>query len=58
MNALVKLSRSAVVDAPIEAVWRLLRDFNSHAEWHPAIAASRIEAGEASDVAGQCALSA
>src|SRR5207342_1250798 len=48
----VRVLRSAVVDAPIDAVWRLLRDFNSHAEWHPAIAASRIEAGEGSDVVG------
>lgn len=52
MSRLVRVSRSAVVDAPIDAVWHLLRDFNSHAEWHPAIAASRIEAGEGGDMVG------
>jgi NADPH:quinone reductase-like Zn-dependent oxidoreductase/uncharacterized protein YndB with AHSA1/START domain len=52
MNAVVRLSRSTVIDAPIDAVWRLLRDFNSHATWHPAIAESRIEAGEAGDTVG------
>jgi NADPH:quinone reductase-like Zn-dependent oxidoreductase len=52
MNRTVSLSRSTVIDAPVEVVWHLLRDFNSHAAWHPAIAASRIEAGEAGDVVG------
>lgn len=35
--------RSAVIDAPIEAVWDVLRDFNSHHRWHPAISHSAIE---------------
>ncbi len=35
--------RSAVIDAPIEVVWDVLRDFNSHGRWHPAIAESAIE---------------
>jgi NADPH:quinone reductase-like Zn-dependent oxidoreductase len=52
MSAVVSLSRSAIIDAPVDAVWHLLRDFNSHSAWHPAIAASRIEAGEAGDVVG------
>src|SRR5262249_42709612 len=52
MKAIVRITRSAVVDAPVDAVWRLVRDFNSHAEWHPAIAASRIEAGEGGDTVG------
>ena len=43
---MVRIARSCVIDAPIEAVWRLLRDFNSHADWHPAIGASHIEAGD------------
>jgi NADPH:quinone reductase-like Zn-dependent oxidoreductase len=48
----VRLMRSGVIDAPAEAVWHLLRDFNSHDEWHPAIDASRIEAGEPGDQVG------
>ena len=52
MNAVVRLSRSTVIDAPVDAIWRLLRDFNGHESWHPAIAESRIEAGEAGDSVG------
>jgi NADPH:quinone reductase-like Zn-dependent oxidoreductase len=35
--------RSAVIDAPIDRVWAVLRDFNSHARWHPVVASSRME---------------
>ncbi len=49
---MIKVSRSTVIDAPIDAVWAVVRDFNSHADWHPAIAASVIENGEASDQVG------
>jgi NADPH:quinone reductase-like Zn-dependent oxidoreductase len=52
MNAIVRVRRSTVIDAPSDVVWRLLRDFNSHQAWHPAIAASRIEADEPSDMVG------
>ncbi|HVI91507.1 MAG TPA: SRPBCC family protein, partial [Dongiaceae bacterium] len=48
----VRVMRSGVIDAPAAAVWHLLRDFNSHDGWHPAIAQSRIEAGEAADLVG------
>jgi NADPH:quinone reductase-like Zn-dependent oxidoreductase len=48
----IRLMRSAVIDAPPAAVWHLLRDFNSHGQWHPAIDASRIEAGESADLVG------
>ena len=49
---MIKVTRSAVIDAPIETVWALLRDFNSHADWHPAIEVSEIENGEAPDQIG------
>jgi NADPH:quinone reductase-like Zn-dependent oxidoreductase len=52
MNAVVRVRRSTVIDAPPDQVWRLLRDFNSHRSWHPAIAASRIEADEPADMVG------
>jgi NADPH:quinone reductase-like Zn-dependent oxidoreductase len=48
----VRLMRSGVIDAPAEVVWHLLRDFNSHDGWHPAVASSAIEAGELSDQVG------
>lgn len=43
---LQKVVRSTVIDAPIERVWAVLRDFNSHDQWHDVVAASRIESGE------------
>jgi NADPH:quinone reductase len=49
---LQKIVRSTVIDAPIERVWEVLRDFNSHDRWHPAIASSAIEGGERSDQVG------
>ena len=49
---MVKVRRSAVVDVPIEALWAVLRDFNSHARWHPAIAESVIEEGREADEVG------
>jgi NADPH:quinone reductase-like Zn-dependent oxidoreductase len=44
--------RSGVIDAPIDAVWDLLRDFNGHASWHPAIATSAMEPGHGADQVG------
>lgn len=49
---LVRVTRSTVIDAPIEDVWKVLRDFNSHAAWHPAIAQSRIEDDAPADQVG------
>lgn len=49
---LQRVVRSTVIDAPIERVWAVLRDFNSHDQWHPAIEASHIEGGERSDQVG------
>ena len=41
-----------MIAAPIDDLWAILRDFNSHALWHPAVAASAVEAGEAGDQVG------
>lgn len=49
---LQKVVRSTVIDAPIERVWAVLRDFNSHDQWHTVVDASRIERGEKSDQVG------
>ncbi len=49
---MIRVRRSAVIDAPIERVWAVLRDFNSHAAWHPAVGPSEIENGEPSDQIG------
>ena len=49
---LQKVVRSTVIDAPIERVWAVIRDFNSHDQWHDVVETSRIEGGEASSQVG------
>ena len=49
---MIRVRRSAVIDAPIERVWAVLRDFNSHSAWHPAVGPSTIEHGESPDQVG------
>ena len=49
---MIRVRRSAVLDTPIERVWEVLRDFNSHSLWHPAVGESRIERDEPSDQVG------
>ena len=49
---MIRVTRSAVIDAPIERVWTILRDFNSHTAWHPVVAESAIENDEPSDQVG------
>src|SRR2546426_4796058 len=51
-SEMTRVTRSAVIDAPIERVWAVLRDFNSHTAWHPVVAESEIEGGEPSDQVG------
>ena len=34
---MAEVRRSTVIDAPVERVWQLLRDFNGHDAWHPAV---------------------
>ena len=46
---MLKVLRSAIIEVPIESVWDVLRDFNSHSQWHPAIDDSAIERGQVSD---------
>lgn len=52
MPTLQKVVRSTIIDAPIERVWAVLRDFNSHDQWHAVVDQSRIEGGEKSDQVG------
>ena len=49
---MVKIVKSTIMDAPVEAVWDVLRDFNGHDVWHPAVADSHIERGQPSDRIG------
>ena len=49
---LQRVVRSTVIDAPIERVWQVIRDFNSHEQWHDVVAQSRIEGRDRSDQVG------
>ena len=49
---MIRVDESTVIDAPLERVWSIIRDFNGHEDWHPAIARSRIEDGRAGDAVG------
>ncbi|GJL84118.1 MAG: hypothetical protein DHS20C01_37520 [marine bacterium B5-7] len=49
---MVTVARSTVIDAPIDAVWRMLRDFNGHDRWHPAVKQSHLESGKRTDQVG------
>ena len=49
---MVQVVKSTVLDHPVEEVWAVLRDFNGHDEWHPAVADSEIERGQTSDRIG------
>jgi len=49
---LQKVTRSTIIDAPIERVWAVLRNFNSHDQWHDVVAQSRIEGHDKPDQVG------
>lgn len=49
---MVKVFKSTIMNAPVEAVWDVLRDFNGHDRWHPAVATSQIERNNPSDLVG------
>ncbi|WP_142846621.1 SRPBCC family protein [Telmatospirillum sp. J64-1] len=47
-----KAYASAIIPAPVESVWAVVRDFNALPSWHPGIARSEIEEGRAPDSVG------
>lgn len=49
---MARVCASTIIAAPIDVVWRMLRDFNGHDRWHPAVASSQIEAPESADMVG------
>lgn len=49
---MAKAYASAIIDAPVQAVWSVIRDFNALPIWHPAIATSHIEDALSPDVVG------
>ena len=49
---MIRVVRSTVIDAPIAAVWQILRDFNGHDRWHPIVRRSRLEESKRTDQIG------
>ncbi len=52
MSRVVRVRRATVLDAPVDAVWRILRDFNGHDRWHPIVERSALEGGRRTDQVG------
>lgn len=48
----VNVRRSTVIHAPVAQVWEILRDYNGHDRWHPAVADSELEDDHATDMIG------
>jgi len=42
---MIRIYVSSVIDAPLDKVWPLVRDFNSLPQWHPRMVESEIEGG-------------
>lgn len=49
---MIRVDESAIIDRPVDQVWALLRDFNGHDRWHPAIRESHMQGGAPSDRIG------
>jgi hypothetical protein len=48
----IKVYTSSVIDAPADAVWAQIRDFNGLPKWTPFVAESRIEGNQPADKVG------
>jgi hypothetical protein len=44
-NNQVEVTSSSVIEAPIAALWALVKDFNDTSQWHPDVTDSRLESG-------------
>ena len=49
---MIKVYTSSVIDAPADAVWARVRDFNGLPHWTPFVVESRIEEGQPADRIG------
>jgi hypothetical protein len=49
---MVKVVKSTILETSVDRAWEVLRDFNGHDTWHPAVADSTVERGRPSDVVG------
>ncbi|MEM1400809.1 MAG: SRPBCC family protein [Pseudomonadota bacterium] len=49
---MAKVYASAVIGAPADAVWQVVRNFNDLPGWHPGVSESRIEEARPADQIG------
>jgi hypothetical protein len=49
---MIRVITSSVINAPVETVWKTIRDFNDLPSWHPALVTSKVEDGGPSDRVG------
>ncbi|MEO0635316.1 MAG: SRPBCC family protein [Pseudomonadota bacterium] len=49
---MIRVDTSTIINASVPEVWAIIRDFNGHVDWHPAIATSKIEGGRSGDAVG------
>jgi len=49
---MIRVTTSSVIDAPADAVWAAIRDFNALPDWQPGIVKSTIEDGGSADRIG------
>ena len=49
---MIKVYTSTIIDAPADAVWARIRDFNGLPTWTPFVAESRIEGAQPADKIG------
>lgn len=49
----VEVESSALLDAPLEKVWNLVRDFNNIGRWHPDVIESRLESGSGQEAGAE-----
>ena len=47
-----RVVKSTIIDAPVDRVWAILRDFNGFDRWLPAVKTSAIERHLPSDLIG------
>jgi uncharacterized protein YndB with AHSA1/START domain len=49
---MIRVTTSSVINAPVETVWKTIRDFNDLPGWHPALVTSKLEDDGPSDRVG------
>ena len=46
----MKVKRSVIIDAPIDTVWQVIREFDGVANWNPGVVSAALETGKNTEV--------